>query len=78
NVVLKPTFAALMVAVRFVGRVAMWLWHNVFSPVFRGLAAVVTWWWQNIVKRYFALVRTAFRLVATVARWLWHNVLGPV
>ncbi|MBQ1164228.1 hypothetical protein KBZ21_40205, partial [Streptomyces sp. A73] len=29
NVVLKPTFAALMVAVRFVGRVAMWLWHNV-------------------------------------------------
>ncbi|MBQ1164388.1 hypothetical protein KBZ21_41080, partial [Streptomyces sp. A73] len=42
------------------------------------LAAVVTWWWQNIVKRYFALVRTAFRLVATVARWLWHNVLGPV
>ncbi|MBQ1166398.1 hypothetical protein KBZ21_51270, partial [Streptomyces sp. A73] len=58
NVVLKPTFAALMVAVRFVGRVAMWLWHNVFSPVFRGIAAVVTWWWQNIVKRYFALVRT--------------------
>ncbi|MBQ1164533.1 hypothetical protein KBZ21_41875, partial [Streptomyces sp. A73] len=41
--------------VRFVGRVAMWLWHNVFSPVFRGIAAVVTWWWQNIVKRYFAL-----------------------
>ncbi|MBQ1164474.1 hypothetical protein KBZ21_41555, partial [Streptomyces sp. A73] len=39
NVVLKPTFAALMVAVRFVGRVAMWLWHNVFSPVFRGIAA---------------------------------------
>ncbi|MEU4967772.1 aggregation-promoting factor C-terminal-like domain-containing protein [Streptomyces smyrnaeus] len=78
NTVLKPTFNALMVAIRFVGRVAMWLWRSVFLPAFRGIAVVITWWWNTVVKRYFALVRTAFRLVATVARWLWHNVLGPV
>ncbi|MEV5944424.1 phage tail tape measure protein [Streptomyces sp. NPDC051994] len=30
-------------AFQAVGAVAMWLWHNVFEPVFKGIAAAVGW-----------------------------------
>lgn len=30
-------------ALRAVGQIAMWLWHNAFEPAFKGIAAVVGW-----------------------------------
>lgn len=53
------------------------LWRNGIQPAFRGIAAVVSWWYNNIVKRYFALVRAAFRAVGSVAKWLWRNAIQP-
>ncbi|MBQ1164299.1 hypothetical protein KBZ21_40610, partial [Streptomyces sp. A73] len=41
--------------------VARWLWHNVLGPVFRGIGKVISWWWNNIVKRYFNTVKAAIR-----------------
>lgn len=60
-----------------IGNAAKWLWRNAIQPAFRGIGAVISWWYNNIVKRYFALVRGAFRVVASVARWLWRKALVP-
>ncbi|MBQ1164720.1 hypothetical protein KBZ21_42845, partial [Streptomyces sp. A73] len=54
------------------------LWHNVLGPVFRGIGKVISWWWNNIVKRYFNTVKAAIRTLASVVRWLWKNVIKPV
>jgi tape measure domain-containing protein len=38
---------------------------------FKALAAIVTWWWTNVVK-------PTWNAVAAAARWLWRNALKPV
>ena len=60
-----------------IGAVATWLWRNAFAPAFRGIGAVISWWYTNIVKRYFAAVRTILRGVGSVAMWLWRNAFAP-
>lgn len=57
-----------------VGAAAMWLWENAIQPAWEGIkkafevvADVVTWWWENIIKRQFDLA-------AGAAEWLWDKV----
>lgn len=76
--VLKPVFAAIVTA-------ALFLWHYGIQPMargmilaFRGIAAVVTWWWTNIVQRYFALVRFAFQTLTAVAMAFYNRAIKPV
>jgi len=77
NSVLKPTFNAIMIAIRFVGTVAMWLWRNVFGPAFRGIATVAKWLLIVLAVLVVGPIVLAFRLLAAVGRWLWRNVLAP-
>lgn len=48
----------------------MFLWRTA-ETVFHAIAAVVTWWWQNIIT-------PAFRGVAAAATWLYQTVLLPI
>ncbi|WP_431980004.1 phage tail tape measure protein [Streptomyces qinglanensis] len=77
RMIVQAAMSGVMTAIRAVGRWGMWLWKSIFLPVFRGVGSLVSWWYQNIVKRYFALVRGAIHAVGTAGRWLWKNALQP-
>jgi TP901 family phage tail tape measure protein len=55
----------------------LWLWHNVFDPVFQGMAKVVQVFNQIIVSAFNLWVDLMKILLAPVVNWLWHSVLDP-
>jgi TP901 family phage tail tape measure protein len=55
----------------------LWLWHNVFVPVWNGIMAVVNFA-VAAVKGYIALVKFEYQLLASAGLWLWHNIFIPV
>lgn len=78
NNVLKPAFAAIVVALQAIGTAASWLWTNVLSPVFNFIAAAARILMTVIVVAVVAPIVLAFQALAAVGQWLWTNVLGPV
>lgn len=44
--------------------VALWLWHNVFDPVFHGIADVAMWLWHNVFEPAGSGIVTAFKVVS--------------
>lgn len=91
NNVLKPTFDAIVVAVKWVGAAAVWLWQNALVPAWNGIVTAVKWlgaafaWlWTNIIKPVFDAIsfgaRLLFAIVATiliVPLVLLFNLLKP-
>ncbi|MEV0608132.1 phage tail tape measure protein [Polymorphospora rubra] len=69
---LKPAFDGIMVAVRWVGDAAVWLWQNAIQPAWSGISAVVTWAWTKVIQPYLAAVRWWFTsVIAPAAMFLW-------
>lgn len=61
-----------------VATAAMWLWNEVLWPAFTAgraafdtIAAVITWWYTNVVN-------PVFTAVAAVVSWVWNNVISPI
>lgn len=55
----------------------IWLWHNVFDPVFHGIAKVIQVFNQIITSAFNLWVDLMKILLAPVVNWLWHSVLDP-
>lgn len=71
-------WAGIKMGAQAVATVAIWLWKNVFGPVFRGIAAVATWFWNTfsvVAATIVAIVRYALGAVFT---WLYNSVIKPV
>ncbi|AYD89664.1 hypothetical protein D5R93_05690 [Actinomyces lilanjuaniae] len=48
------------------------------APAFRGIATVVSWAWNNVVRPSLAALRAFItNVVAPVVTWLWNNVVAP-
>ena len=65
-------------AFREVGKIAMWLWHEVFEPAVHGIVAVTMWLYNNGIRPTFNLVKVIVRDTGAVLSWLWHSVAEPV
>ncbi|MCS6578260.1 phage tail tape measure protein [Curtobacterium poinsettiae] len=71
-------WAGIKIGAQAVATVAVWLWKNVFGPVFRGIAAVATWFWNTfsvIVSTIVAIVRYT---LGAVFSWLYNTIIKPV
>lgn len=78
NNVLKPTFAAIVVAVQAVATAAVWLWKNVLSPAFAGISLAARILFAVFVVAVFTPIVIAVRLAGAVIGWLWSSVVKPV
>lgn len=67
---LKATWNAIAAA-------ALWLWHNVFEPVWHGIMAVVNVA-VTIVRGYINLLVGTFRVIAAAVTWLYQTAFAPV
>jgi len=57
---------------------ALFVWHDVLEPAFKGIAAVATWLWANVLKPVFEGAVALWRdVLAPVVMWLWHNIIEP-
>jgi phage-related protein len=73
---IKFYFELAMLEFKIVATVAMWLLHNIFEPVFHGIAGWAQWWWgnvQEVFKQFMRIVRD----VGDLIMWWWHNVTEP-
>ena len=61
-----------------VEKTAMWLWHDVFDPVWQGISQGAEWLYDNGIKPYFDLIQGEWKIVEAAALWLWHDVFDPV
>jgi murein DD-endopeptidase MepM/ murein hydrolase activator NlpD len=75
---LKPVFDGIADAIQFVGAVSVWLWKNVFVPVWHGIADVVGTTIALIATVLIAPLIIAFNLMATTLGWLWSVVFEPI
>ncbi|WP_042400218.1 transglycosylase SLT domain-containing protein [Streptacidiphilus carbonis] len=57
---------------------ALFLWHNVFDPMWHGIEAGASWLYNNGIKLYFEMIRQEFTVLESVALWMWHNVFDPL
>lgn len=65
---------AALVAIIIIAYKRSETFRKIVDGAFRGIAAVVKWWWENIVKRYFAFWQAAIGLAVDAAKWLWDQV----
>lgn len=72
NQVLKPTFDAIVWAVKGTGDAAMWLWQNAITPAFHGIEKAVKavgdaamWLWNNGIKPAFDFINKAIQILVT-------------
>ncbi|APE21416.1 MULTISPECIES: hypothetical protein [Streptomyces] len=75
--VLKPVFAALVVAFKVVAAAAVWLWQTILKPVFTFIADAAAILATVVLTILIAPLVLAFKALAAVAEWLWNNVLAP-
>lgn len=71
-------WTAIQVGAKAVGVAAMWLWKNVMVPVWKGISAAISAYWNSYAKPIFTAVGVAVRAVAAVFTWWWKNVTMPV
>lgn len=83
--VLKPAFAAIVIAVKAVGTAAMWLWNSAIMPAFNGIktaiaavGAAANWLWVNAILPAFNGIKAAIQAVADAANWWWTTIIRPV
>ncbi|MGH4013171.1 MAG: hypothetical protein ACRDSL_04415 [Pseudonocardiaceae bacterium] len=78
-VVATIVIAPLILAFKALAPVVMWLWTNAFMPAFQGIAAVVEWAWNSIIRPVWdALVWFIRNVIAPAAQWLWSAIIVPV
>jgi TP901 family phage tail tape measure protein len=75
--IVNVAWPAIVTAFKAVAAAAMWLWHNVFEPVWHGIMAVVNAV-VGAVRVYIQALVTEFKFIASIAMWLWHNIFGPI
>ncbi|MQA12962.1 MAG: transglycosylase SLT domain-containing protein [Pseudonocardiaceae bacterium] len=51
--------------------------RNIVNAVFRAVAAVATWLWNNVLKPVFNFIGGVFRANADRIGWAWRNVIKP-
>jgi phage-related minor tail protein len=78
NTVLKPALAGIWTAMQAVGRVAMWLWTNVLSPVFGFIATAAKVLLTAVVVAVLVPLMIAFKVVSAVVKALWTYAFKPV
>jgi hypothetical protein len=77
NVVLKPTFDALVLVFSAVATAATWLWRNVLVPVFNGIVLAGKILIAVLAVVVFAPLLILFHVLEAVALWLWHQAIEP-
>lgn len=77
NTVLKPIFAAFVIAFQAVATAATWLWTNVLSPVFSFIATAAKVMGIILAIIVFGPIILLFKALAAVAMWLWTNAIQP-
>lgn len=75
--IVNTAWPALKKAWDAIANAALWLWHNVFEPVWHGIMAVVNFV-VGAVKLYIQALVTEFKIIAAAAMWLWQNIFAPV
>lgn len=65
---------AILIGVKAVGAAAVWLWKNVFVPVWNGIVAVAQWAWSNVIKPVFDGISNAVKFVGLVFQLWWQQV----
>ena len=78
NNVLKPAFAAIVVALTAIATAATWLWQNILSPVFSSISTAARILATVVLTILIAPLVLGFKLLAAIGTWLWENVLRPV
>lgn len=68
---------ALVTAFNAIKGAALFLWHNVFEPVWHGIMAVVNVA-VTIVRGYINLLVAEFNVVKTAVLFLYNNIFAPV
>lgn len=62
-----------------VGPVIAWLWQNVAVPAFEGIAGVVAFMWNVVVKPIFDIIMFVIRgVLAAAFMFLWQGIVKPV
>ncbi|MFI5995749.1 transglycosylase SLT domain-containing protein [Streptomyces sp. NPDC051362] len=75
--VLKPTFDAIVVAVKVIGDVCVWLWKNAISPAWTGISLVLRVVAAIILTAVIAPLIIAFKLMGMWVGWLWKDIFKP-
>lgn len=77
NTFLKPIFDKLAAAIRIVGGVALWLWNNVFSPVFTWIGEKARWLWQTHLKPVWDAMKVGMAQLGAKFKELWERYGRP-
>lgn len=77
NNVLKPTFAAIWLALQTVGKWAMWLWGNAIKPAFDAIVLAGKILLTAIVVAAILPIIVVFKALGLIAGWLWENAIRP-
>jgi hypothetical protein len=78
NVVLKPTWDAIVAGVQWLGSIFSWLWTNILSPTFTVIAAIATWLWVNILQPIFSgIVFVVQNILGPIFLTLYHMFVEP-
>lgn len=72
-------WAGIKIGAQAVATVAVWLWKNIFGPVFRGIAAAASWAYNNVLGPIFQLIAAVVRYTVGAAfSWLYNAIIKPV
>ncbi|SEC33492.1 hypothetical protein SAMN04490357_1748 [Streptomyces misionensis] len=74
---LKPMFTGLWAAIKAVGSVLVWLWKNIFVPVWNGIVLATKIAIAIIAVVLIAPLVIAIRLLGAVISALWTGVVKP-
>lgn len=74
---IQGIFKLLELAIKALGAVFSWLWHNVLTLVWDAIVALIKVAWAAI-KIIYAAIDAGVRALAATFMWLWNNVLSPV
>ncbi|NUP15395.1 MAG: hypothetical protein HOZ81_04685 [Streptomyces sp.] len=77
NSVLKPTFAAIGVALQAVGRWAMWLWTNAIKPAWDAISLAARILLTAVVVAVILPIIVAVKAFGAIATWLWQKAIKP-
>lgn len=67
----EHVFASIMNFVTSLANLIIWLDVQIFTPVFKAIAAVANWLWTTVLKPIWDQFVGALNVVGAVANWLW-------
>ncbi|MFJ4785161.1 hypothetical protein [Streptomyces sp. NPDC088794] len=77
NVVLKPAFSGIVLALQTVGHWAMWLWNTAIKPAFDGIALAAKILLTAIVVLAILPIIAVIKILGAIGGWLWMHALKP-